>query len=121
MLLRKNEEKRASPKTGNNSRQSSLRKGMSYAAAAGIALTSGTKSGHGTPRVQTTNVTMQAAVTNFEKIDKDCHYFFEGGLLNCLDKIGGFAIEYGRLKGGEPRSSDIMGMLMAIGQHAASS
>ena len=52
----------------------------------------------------------------FDKID---NRFFGGGLLRCLEKIGGIADEYKRLRSNEERSRALLGMLMSI-RHGSS-
>ncbi|KAI8124869.1 hypothetical protein CVS40_4865 [Lucilia cuprina] len=56
------------------------------------------------------------AISQFNTVDKHCKPFFEGGLLDCLGKIGGFAREYRGLKNDEEKSRALLGMLMTL-QH----
>lgn len=118
-LLQKVEEKKAAL-GGRQIRESgTVRTGISYAAAAKGAVPAKPTSSK-TSVTSETGVTMTTAMSNFNRIDSDCSRFFGGGLLKCLEKIGDFASEYGKLKSDEEKSRALLGMLMSI-RHGTSS
>lgn len=60
------------------------------------------------------NVTLESARSEFDTIDRDCKRLFGNGLLDCLNRIRGFAREYRNLNSDEEKSRALLGMLISL-------
>lgn len=61
-------------------------------------------------------VSMASAMTTFELINNDCKRFLGRDIMSCLQRVGNFANDYGKLRDNGEKSSAILGMVLSLRQ-----